>query len=42
MTTYYRRQYRSTPRHPAIRGTDFAKCAAVLVGFIALCWAIVF
>ena len=42
MSTYYQRQYRSTPRHPAIRGNDFAKCAAVLVGFIGLCWLIVF
>ena len=42
MNTYYQRQYRSTPKHPAIRGNDFAKCAAVLVGFIAACWMIVF
>lgn len=27
MTTYKRR-YRSTPRHPAIRGSDYAKCMA--------------
>lgn len=42
MSTYYRRQYRSAPRHPAIRGNDFAVCAAVLLGFIGLCWLIVF
>lgn len=42
MTTYYKRQYRSTPKHPAIRGKDFASCAAVLVGFIVVCWMIAF
>lgn len=42
MSTCYHRQYRSTPKHPAIRGEDFAKCAAVLAGFIGLCWLIVF
>lgn len=40
--TGYRRQYRSTPRHQSIQGADFAKCAAVVVGFIAACWMIVF
>lgn len=42
MMTAYKRQYRSTPRPQAIRGEDFAKCAAVLVGFITACWLIVF
>ena len=42
MTTYYKRQYRSTPKHPAIRGNDFVQCAAVLLGFIVVCWMIVF
>lgn len=42
MTTYYKRQYRSTPKHPRIQGKDFASCAALLVGFIVACWMIVF
>lgn len=41
-TTCYKRKYRSTPRHPAIRGNDFLACAAVILGFIGLCWLIVF
>lgn len=40
--TQYRRQYRSTPRHPSIEGADWAKCLLMLVGFIVLCWVIVF
>ena len=28
MTTYYRRQYRSTPKHPRIHGSDYVKCMA--------------
>lgn len=41
MTTY-KRQYRSTPRHPSIQGSDLAKCMALVVGFVVICWVIVF
>ena len=29
--TQYRRQYRSTPRHPSIEGADWAKCLLMLL-----------
>lgn len=41
MTTY-KRQYRSTPKHPSIHGGDLVKCMAMVVGFVVLCWMIVF
>lgn len=42
MMTTYTRHYRSTPRHPRIQGSDLAKCMALVAGFVAVCWMIVF
>lgn len=40
--TTYRRQYRSKPRDQHMSLSDFAKCGALVWGFILLGWLIVF